>query len=184
MPLGNFRSFLMERIKVWKGVVGFEDLFEVSTLGRVKSLRTERVLKSHINKMGYETIATKIGGRKGISVCFRVHRLVAEAFIQNPEGKPQVNHIDGVKTNNQTTNLEWVTARENVLHAYKTGLATPTLGESQGQSKLTEGDVEYIRKNYISGDRRFGQRALSRRLGVAHTTIGDVVNRLSWAHAE
>jgi len=103
--------------EVFKDVVGFEDYFQISNLGNIFSKRSNRVLKTHITKRGYVSLATKIGGRQGTNHCFRVHRLVAEAFLPNPENKPEVNHIDGIKTNNKISNLEWVTAEENMNHA-------------------------------------------------------------------
>lgn len=111
-----------KEVEVWKDVVGFESLFLVSNFGEVYSKRSSKILKQNLHSNGYFTIATKIGGRKGKSICFKVHRLVAEAFLLNIENKPFVNHIDGVKTNNNLNNLEWCTAKENTKHAILTGL--------------------------------------------------------------
>lgn len=116
--------------EVWKPVKDYEGLYEVSNLGRVRSLDRKvrggvRVYKGKIRRLmrnwdGYLRVAlTKDGNAK----VFFVHRLVSMAFIPNPEGKSQVNHIDGVKSNNVLENLEWVSASENGLHAYATGLS-------------------------------------------------------------
>ena len=105
--------------KNWKDVVGFEDYFMVSDCGDVWSKRTNKVLKQRYNKSGYLVISTKIGGRKGRNHCFRVHRLVAEAFVSNPDNKPVVNHIDGIKGNNHVSNLEWCTPQENTKHYFE-----------------------------------------------------------------
>lgn len=90
--------------------------YEVSDRGRVKNSRTGRILKQGNHRQGYSLVwLCDSEGRHGMSV----HRLVAEAFVGNPESKPQVNHIDGNKSNNFAENLEWVTGRENTLHAYR-----------------------------------------------------------------
>lgn len=94
-------------MEVWKDVVGYEEYFQVSNLGKLFSKRSQKILKQTISKTGYYTVATRLGGRNGICKCFKIHRLVAEAFIPNPEQKRTVNHIDGNKLNNNLSNLEW-----------------------------------------------------------------------------
>lgn len=169
-------------VEEWKPVVGYEKLFEVSSLGRVKSLRTGKILKAHKNRYGYLTIATKIGGRNGESVCFRVHRLVAQAFIRNPENKCEVNHIDCDKSNNKLENLEWVTPLENVRHAIDNGIYDSVFLKSRETwGKLGEDEVGYIRANF----KRVGKRGSNvdyfcEKFGVKRNAVYRVVRGETW----
>ena len=96
--------------EIWKDIKDYEGIYQVSNLGRVK---TDRILKVGKNKGGYLGVSLS---KNSVISPQRVHRLVAEAFILNPENKPQVNHIDEDKTNNKVSNLEWMTAKENSNH--------------------------------------------------------------------
>src|SRR5690606_13275621 len=113
-------------------------------------------------------------GRKGKAGCLKIHREVATAFVENPENKPYVNHKDGNKRNNKVENLEWVTASENVNHAYAIGLIDTVKGQDKQNSVLKDEDVYYIRENYVPYSRTHGTRALSRKYGVAHSVIQGV----------
>ena len=120
----------------WRSIIGFEGAYEVSDEGRIKSCaRTvvthtgkfhtvnERILKHDVDKHGYHHVGLY---RDGKEYTYAVHRLVAAAFIPNPENKPTVNHIDGDKSKNCASNLEWATTQENIQHAIATGLTTRT----------------------------------------------------------
>ena len=101
--------------EVWKPIKGYEGLYEISNLGRVKSLNyrgtgKEKILKNIEDYKGYLEVCLTKNGRHKI---FRVHRLVAEAFIPNPENKPCVDHINTIKNDNRIENLRWVTNKEN-----------------------------------------------------------------------
>ena len=102
-----------------KDVKGYESVYAVTTKGRVRSIRFKRWLTPFLTGPGYKTVTLCFEGR---DIDFRVHRLVGEAFIKNPDNKPQINHKNGNKTDNRVSNLEWVTARENMQHAGDTGL--------------------------------------------------------------
>ena len=102
-----------------RNVAEYEGLYTVDIFGNVKNLLTGKIIKHYISEYGYHNVYLyKDGKKKGK----RVNRLVAIAFIPNPLNKPQVNHIDGDKDNNNVWNLEWVTNKENSIHAGKTGL--------------------------------------------------------------
>lgn len=157
---------------IWKDVVGFEDYFKVSSDGQIWSKRTQKILKQETTKSGYKVFSTKLGGRNGQAKLFRVHRLVAEAFLDNPNPleKTQVNHIDANKANNHVSNLEWVTFWENIEHAKALGLYQKPphkTGFNNPKSKLTLEQALYIRENPAN----LTIRELGKKFGVHHRTI-------------
>lgn len=102
----------------WRKVHSFPN-YSISDEGRLRNDDTNHIRKNKTDKYGYEYVNLKQGGRTHSKF---IHRLVAEEFIDNPDRKPQVNHKDGNKKNNRVDNLEYVTASENMQHAYRTGL--------------------------------------------------------------
>ena len=111
-----------------------------------------------------------------------LHRLIAETFIPNPDKSPCVTHKDGNKLNNSVDNLEWVTYSENNIHARKTRLNPYKVlyGEQSRHHKLTQNDVDYIRKFYKKYDRVFGGRALAKQFNVSESCISKIVQGISW----
>lgn len=107
--------------EIWKDVIGFEGFYQVSSLGRIKRsfANGDKIIKLHTEPAGYQLYSFSV---RELKRTIRIHRVVAEAFIQNPECKPQINHIDGIKSNNAASNLEWCTSKENVRHAISNGL--------------------------------------------------------------
>tara|TARA_B110000858_G_scaffold89641_1_gene103599 strand:- start:1733 stop:2284 length:552 start_codon:yes stop_codon:yes gene_type:complete len=149
--------------------------FEVSTLGRIRSkpsIGTKGGIKvPSKTQKGYLALSTKIGGRKGKCLAERVHRLVAMAFLPNPENKLEVNHKNGDKHNNTVHNLEWSTPSENSLHSVHVLGNRPAKGCDSLLARLTEQQAAYVKVKYVPRDKQFGARALGRELGVSHKTI-------------
>lgn len=112
----------------WRAVIGLGGLYEVSSEGQVRRVapgsatRPGRVLKERVEKNGYSSVIVALNTRPSKSQRKRIHRLVAEVFLPNPEEKPEVNHLDLNKQNNVISNLEWVTRTENAHHAALNGL--------------------------------------------------------------
>lgn len=159
--------------EVWKDIPDYEGLYQVSNLGRIKRIfrnGNEHFLSGRKDKDGYiEVILSKNKGKK----FRRVHRLVAEAFIPNPYNKPQVNHKDRNKENNtvdidnpqgNTTNLEWTTCSENVVHCFDTGRSI-----YKKEVKQYTTDLKYI-KCWKS------IREASRELGISENNISSCCN--------
>lgn len=167
----------MEQVEIWKDVVGWEGLYQVSNLGNVRSYpKLNKTGKP--NKMKGKVLKTTMGFsylyvqlcRQNVKVVSN-HILVAKAFCENPNSKPFVNHINGVKIDNRAVNLEWVTAKENSQHAIEIGL-TP-IGENKKSAKLKNDEVREIRKDY---DRKVGSvLKLAKKYGVKKDVIKDVL---------
>lgn len=145
----------------------------VSECGGIYSSKSDLNLRQRLHTGGYKQVTMSFGKPKDAYV----HRLVAEAFIPNPDNKPCVNHIDGNKHNNHVSNLEWVTDSENQKHSYSIGLNSRN-GENNGLSKLNEQEVLSIRalRSTMTGV------ALSKMFNVSEGTIREICKRRSWVH--
>jgi hypothetical protein len=114
-----------------------------------------------------------------------VHRVVAECYISNPNNLPVVEHRDDVKTNCHVSNLFWSTQADNNKHAHQNGLSKPPppqIGEKAFKSKLTEEQVQWIRKNYIRYNKEFSRIGLAKKFGVSKSTITCILNNKNWKH--
>jgi len=180
----------VEQIEQWNDVVGYEGLYAVSNLGRVKSLaravkynknkkfqciRKERILSQKISN-GYCCVSLQVEKKKQFPL---VHRLVAFAFISNPKNKPMVNHVSGNKKDNRHTEIEWSTAKENIHHARD--FLNSYKGESGGKHKLTTEQVLEIREGYVKY--RDGYLIeMSKKHGISISGVSKICRRESWKH--
>lgn len=162
----------------WKDIVGYESLYKISSKGVVKKFYRNgktRILVNQKDAHGYLVVKLH---KFGITFQTSIHRLVALHFIPNPNKKHEVNHINGIKTDLSLQNLEWVTAQENIKHAFMTGLNKGPRGERQHCHKLTEQDVRDIRKlsSYLS------HRKIAKIYNVAHVNIDKIIDGRNWKH--
>lgn len=172
----------------WRDIKGYEGLYQVSNCGRIKSLSrliynvghgytkrsSERIKKLGTHTKGYLQVQLcKNGANKTI----KVHRLVAQAFIPNPNNFLQVDHIDGDKTNNHVTNLEWVTNTENHKRKMCMGLNVNLSGEKHGRNKYSE---EVVKKLYIEYLNGIPQNKLALKYNVNKTTVNAICNKRIW----
>lgn len=183
-------SHVMEE---WRDVFDWEEYYQVSNLGRVR--RKDRYINvvhkhygehvKHINGGILSSIKTNdpykhhILSAGGNRYSVRTHVLVARAFVLNPENKPQVNHIDGNKWNNNADNLEWCTRSENGQHAYDMGLHIAPHGERHFRAKLKEKDVFDIIDLYNNGMK---MDHIALKYGIGHMTVLYVLRGDTWKH--
>lgn len=159
-----------------KPIKNFENLYEITDDGCIVAIKTGKVSRGYKTKKGY--LIFDFRRQKG--KCVLVHRLVAEAFIPNPENKPQVNHIDGDKTNNRVENLEWVTNGENQAHAFKNNLQKGNF--EHPNSKLTLEQVLYIKNNCVVGSKIYGMQTLAKKFNVCNSTIKQIIQGKSYRY--
>ena len=157
----------------WRDIKGYEGHYQISNYGRVKSFNKGKVkiVKPCLHTVGYlyVDLFKKCKCQKS-----KIHRLVAGAFIPNPENKATVDHIFNNKFDNYFENLRWATMAENNQFAYDTGAKKS--GSGSYQAKLTDEQVRYCRKMYNPLDKEFCATALAKKFGVKLYVIYNVVN--------
>jgi hypothetical protein len=158
---------------VFLPVPGYPDL-EVNKLGQVFCRYRNRIVEPRTDKKGYLRLSVRDPAKNNRANTLMAHRAVALAFYPNPKNKPQVNHKDGVKSNNHAKNLEWATNKENHDHAMENGLVATGIGASK--SRFDEEQVREIRR--LAGTMGLG--ALGRKFGVAHQSILKIVMGISY----
>jgi hypothetical protein len=158
----------------WKPITGWEDKYAVSSAGRFKNIETGRDRKTRVTPQGYHQIVLT---RDNKQTAMMVHRVVAQEFIGMSD-KPQVNHKDGNTSNNNVTNLEWVTGKQNIAHAIETGLFDP-VGDANGNATLTETNVHWIK--YLLGQGAIASR-LANVFGVKPAAISKIKLGRTWSH--
>ena len=185
-----FGYLIMEtQEEIWKDVVGWEGLYQVSSLGRIKSLSRktkmfstrwncwyyqktkDRILKQHISHRGYNRVELFI--KSSETHGYYVHVLVAKAFIDNPNSKQTVNHINEIKTDNRVENLEWATHYEQMQHYRNNGVKKYS-GQFHYRAKITEEQaIEIIRSNEPNSN-------ICRKYNLSKSAVWSIRNGVSW----
>lgn len=150
--------------EIWKNIKRYENLYKVSNWGRVKSARNNILLKLHIQKNGYLRVSLSKNGKIKY---YNIHRLVAEAFIPNPNNYPIINHIDGNKKNNNVKNLEFCTYSHNNKEARRLGLNISKKGKYNHKSRKV---VQYDKKGNIIKEWDY-MNLITEILGYDYTSI-------------
>lgn len=177
-------------IEIWKSVKGYENYYEVSTKGNIRTieriiilsthqyLKKQKILTQFVDSRGYFHV--KLYNGAGKSKSLTTHRIVALTFLDNPTKLIEVNHIDHNKHNNNLSNLEWITRSENIKHSYLHRDPNTYKGSGNKNSKLIEEQVINIRKEYKNNKTTYKELAYKNNVGI--TLIGYIINNKVWNH--
>lgn len=167
----------------WKSIIGYDGRYFISSLGRIKSFVNSpfyqnnskgTILKQHLNRKGYFMTYLSLNGK---TKTFVAHRLVALHFVENISGGDQVNHKNGIKNDNRFENLEWVTCRQNIQHAFDSGIKTIN-GDKHPRSVFTNKQVIEARKMFAAGS---SIRELADKYGKMYGTMWRVLKNINYA---
>ena len=174
----------------WKDIIGYEGLYQVSNLGRVKSMNRviyysdgrkfnyySQILKVNINKRNYNNNIVHLY-KNGIRKAIPVHRLVATSFIVNNDNLPEVNHIDGNRNNNKVENLEWSSRKDNMKHAFDNGLIN-NIGINHGNNIYAESQIIEVKKLLLL---KLPHKQIEEITGVKKGTIEQISRNKQWKH--
>lgn len=171
--------------EIWRDIPEYEGLYQISNLGNIKSQHSNRMsgqkpgklLKVTLMKNGYMSLELRMGDTNKRHL---VHRLIAEAFIPNPNNKPVVNHINGIKTDNRIQNLEWCTQSENIRHAIDTGLRGTSFGPPKGTKPWNTGKLLSEEHKAKLSKAKLGKPSLKKRK-VIDTSTGIIYDGIQEA---
>ena len=136
--------------------------------GQIYSTKSNKYLSLFLHKHGYFILSTKLNGRLAKGSTFKVHRLMAETYLPNPNNYPVVNHKNGNKQDNRVCNLEWCTSRQNALHSYKLGLSKP---QNKEQNAMWKGTKDKIEEARVLREQGLSLRKIGALLGVSKNAI-------------
>lgn len=183
-PPPNTKNYTPIKGEKWRQAVGFSERYYVSNMGQIFTTSAHgkkdnptimKPARSFDKRRGtWQYMKTVMDGRN-----IRVHRVVAQAWIPNPDGKPFINHINGNKADNRVENLEWCTNAENIRHAYRTGLEQRQLGEKHHSAHLTNEQVRQFKWEWAH-NRKMTRKQYAEALGVSEAAIKDIIRGRSW----
>lgn len=184
IPPAATKNYMPIQGEKWKQAEGYSPNYYVSNMGRILTLTAHNkpsnpaIMKpaqdfdKRRNEKGY--LRTVMDGKS-----IRVHRIVAQTWIPNPDNKPFVNHKNGDKADNRVDNLEWCDNSENMVHAYRHGLIKVNRGDNNCHSRLTEEQVRCFKREWKYG-RKMTRKEYAKKLGVSEATLKDIIRGRSW----
>lgn len=175
-------------IEIWKDIPDYENFYQASNLGRIKSLsridasghlRKEKMIKLCIDSYGYYNTHLY---KNTIAKNMKVHRAIALAFIPNPECKPQIHHKNFNKLDNNIENLEWVDSKTNINYSHKMGKVNVVMGERHYAAKFDDNQIRNIREVYSHGN--ISPKELAKKFNVGGSNIYFIINKKTWKHVK